>query len=100
MHAVVMQFSGLKLILFGLVCHMYQPFHGYHFAKICIVFHGSPPAIDRLSSGLFQEVIITNTLPVAEKNYFPQLTVLSVANLLGETIWRVHDDCSVSSIFQ
>ncbi|MBA0718576.1 hypothetical protein Golax_006318, partial [Gossypium laxum] len=54
----------------------------------------SPPAIDRLSGGLFQEVIITNTLPVAEKNYFPQLTVLSVANLLGETIWRVHDDCS------
>ncbi|KAI9176348.1 hypothetical protein LWI28_001705 [Acer negundo] len=54
----------------------------------------SPPAIERLSSGLFQEVIITNTLPVAEKNYFPQLTVLSVANLMGETIWRVHDDCS------
>ncbi|XP_038726054.1 ribose-phosphate pyrophosphokinase 1 isoform X1 [Tripterygium wilfordii] len=60
----------------------------------------SPPAIERLSGGLFQEVIISNTIPVAEKNYFPQLTVLSVANLLGETIWRVHDDCSVSSIFQ
>ncbi|CAI0447106.1 unnamed protein product [Linum tenue] len=54
----------------------------------------SPPAIERLSSGLFQEVIITNTIPVLEKNYFPQLTILSVANLLGETIWRVHDDCS------
>ncbi|XP_010275298.1 PREDICTED: ribose-phosphate pyrophosphokinase 1 isoform X2 [Nelumbo nucifera] len=54
----------------------------------------SPPAIERLSSGLFQEVIITNTIPVMEQNYFPQLTVLSVANLLGETIWRVHDDCS------
>ncbi|KAK9266936.1 hypothetical protein L1049_027195 [Liquidambar formosana] len=60
----------------------------------------SPPAIERLSSGLFQEVIITNTIPAMEKNYFPQLTVLSVASLLGETIWRVHDDCSVSSIFQ
>ncbi|KAJ7944628.1 Ribose-phosphate pyrophosphokinase [Quillaja saponaria] len=60
----------------------------------------SPPAIERLSSGIFQEVIITNTIPVAEKNYFPQLTVLSVANLLGETIWRIHDDSSVSSIFQ
>ncbi|KAL6129240.1 hypothetical protein ACLB2K_072593 [Fragaria x ananassa] len=60
----------------------------------------SPPAIERLPSGLFQEVIITNTIPVSEQNYFPQLTVLSVANLLGETIWRVHDDCSVSSIFQ
>ncbi|CAN1803048.1 Ribose-phosphate pyrophosphokinase 1 [Linum perenne] len=57
----------------------------------------SPPAIERLSSGLFQEVIVTNTIPVMEKNYFPQLTILSVANLLGETIWRVHDDCSVSS---
>uniref|UniRef100_A0A0C9QTV7 ribose-phosphate diphosphokinase n=1 Tax=Wollemia nobilis TaxID=56998 RepID=A0A0C9QTV7_9CONI len=60
----------------------------------------SPPAIERLSGGLFQEVIITNTIPITEQNYFPQLTVLSVANLLGETIWRVHDDCSVSSIFQ
>ncbi|KAL7182592.1 hypothetical protein ACSBR1_041313 [Camellia fascicularis] len=60
----------------------------------------SPPAVERLSSGLFQEVIITNTIPMMEKNNFPQLTVLSVANLLGETIWRVHDDCSVSSIFQ
>ncbi|AEC09104.1 putative ribose-phosphate diphosphokinase [Arabidopsis thaliana] len=59
----------------------------------------SPPAIERLSGGLLQEVIVTNTLPVAEKNYFPQLTILSVANLLGETIWRVHDDSSVSSIF-
>ncbi|KAF3336035.1 ribose-phosphate pyrophosphokinase 1-like protein [Carex littledalei] len=60
----------------------------------------SPPAIERLSSGLFQEVIITNTIPLLEQKSFPQLTVLSVANLLGETIWRVHDDCSVSSIFQ
>ncbi|KAJ8465022.1 hypothetical protein OPV22_027574 [Ensete ventricosum] len=60
----------------------------------------SPPAIERLSSDLFQEVIVTNTIPVPEQNSFPQLTVLSVANILGETIWRVHDDCSLSSIFQ
>lgn len=57
----------------------------------------SPPAIKRLSGGLFQEVIITNSIPVKEKNYFPQLTVLSVANLLGETIWRVFDDSSADS---
>lgn len=60
----------------------------------------SPPAIDRLSSGLFEEVIITNTVPVAEDNRFEQLTVLSVANLLGETIWRIHEDSSVSSMFR
>lgn len=57
----------------------------------------SPPAIERLSGGLFHEVITTNTIPIAEGNYFPQLTVLSVANLLGETIWRVHEEGSVSS---
>ncbi|GFQ05862.1 ribose-phosphate pyrophosphokinase 1 [Phtheirospermum japonicum] len=60
----------------------------------------SPPAIERLSSGLFQEVIVTNTIPVADKNLFPQLTVLSTATLLAETIWRLHNECSVSSIFR
>jgi ribose-phosphate pyrophosphokinase len=60
----------------------------------------SPPAIERLSGGLFHEVITTDTIPVKEHNYFPQLTVLSVANLLGETIWRVHDDTSVSSLYR
>lgn len=60
----------------------------------------SPPASERLSSGLFEEVIVTNTIPVPEENRFEQLTVLSVANLLGETIWRVHEDSSVSSMFR
>lgn len=60
----------------------------------------SPPAIERLSSGLFEEVIVTNTIPVPSDRRFPQLRVLSVANLLGETIWRVHEDTSVSSMFR
>ncbi|MUH01783.1 ribose-phosphate pyrophosphokinase [Scytonema sp. UIC 10036] len=60
----------------------------------------SPPAVERLSSGLFEEVIITNTIPVPESNRFPQLVMLSVANLLGETIWRIHEDSSVSSMFR
>jgi ribose-phosphate pyrophosphokinase len=60
----------------------------------------SPPAVERLSSGVFEEVIVTNTIPVSEENRFPQLTVLSVANLLGETIWRIHEDSSVSSMFR
>lgn len=60
----------------------------------------SPPAIERLSSGLFEEVIVTNTIPIPEENRFKQLTMLSVANLLGETIWRIHEDSSVSSMFR
>jgi len=60
----------------------------------------SPPAVERLSTGVFEEVIITNTIPVPEDKRFKQLTILSVANLLGETIWRIHEDSSVSSMFR
>lgn len=60
----------------------------------------SPPAIQRLSSGLFEEVIVTNTIPLPADLHFPQLKMLSVANLIGETIWRVHEDTSVSSMFR
>ena len=62
------------------------------------VFSGS--AISRLSSGVFEEVIVTNTIPIAKENQFEQLRILSVANLLGETIWRIHEDSSVSSMFR
>lgn len=58
----------------------------------------SPPAIERLSSGVFQEVIVTNSIPVLEENQFPELTILSVANLLGETIWRVYNAASVQAL--
>lgn len=60
------------------------------------VFSG--PALERLSSGCFQEVIVTNSLPVSPEKHFPQLTVLSVANLLGETIWRVHNSTSIRKL--
>ena len=50
-------------------------------SKNMCIFSCSPHAIEILSGWLFQEVIITNTIPVKEQNYFPQLTVLSVANL-------------------
>lgn len=60
----------------------------------------SPPAIERLSTGVLEEVIVTNTIPSSPEKTFPQLTVLSVANLLGETIWRIHEDSSVSSMFR
>lgn len=60
----------------------------------------SPPAIERLSQGVFEEVIVTNTIPIPSDSRFPQLRVLSVADVLGETIWRVHEDTSVSSMFR
>ena len=60
----------------------------------------SPPAIERLSNGCLEEVIVTNTIPIEPEHRFPQLRILSVAGLIGETISRVHEDCSVSSMFR
>jgi ribose-phosphate pyrophosphokinase len=62
------------------------------------VFSG--PAISRLSSGILEEVMVTNTIPLASEQRFDQLTILSVANILGEAIWRIHEDSSVSSMFR
>jgi ribose-phosphate pyrophosphokinase len=61
----------------------------------------SPPAFERLSEpGLFEEVLVTNSIPIPPDQRFPQLQVLSVANMLGEAIWRIHEESSVSSMFR
>ena len=60
----------------------------------------SPPAIDRLSSGVFEEVIVTNTIPVnGEKAQCEKIRVLSVAELLAKAINSVHAETSVSVLF-
>jgi ribose-phosphate pyrophosphokinase len=62
------------------------------------VFSG--PAVERLSKAPFKEVVITNTIPLPEEKKFPNLTVLSVAPLIGEAILRIHEDLSVSKLFE
>lgn len=56
------------------------------------VFSG--PAVERLSSGVFEEVIVTDTILLPKEKRFEQLRVLSVANLLGEQIWKIHEQSS------
>jgi ribose-phosphate pyrophosphokinase len=60
----------------------------------------SGPAIDRLNGSKLDEVVVTNTLPLAGKEKACQkIRVLSVAPLLGEAIRRIHNEESVSSLF-
>jgi ribose-phosphate pyrophosphokinase len=63
--------------------------------------HGvlSDPAAQRLADCGAREVIVTNTLPIGEEKHFPQLTVLSIAPLLANTIRAVFDNGSVTSLF-
>src|SRR5215217_5335769 len=47
----------------------------------------------------FEEVIVTNTLPIPEERRFDSLTVLSIAPLIARAIREVFEDGSVTSLF-
>ena len=55
-------------------------------------------AVERLKSSEIKELITTDSTPVGA-NSDARVKVLSVAKLLGEGIRRIHDDESVSSLF-
>ena len=63
--------------------------------------HGilSDPAAQRLSECGAQEVIVTDTLPIAPEKRFDNLTILPIAPLLARAIREVFDDGSVTSLF-
>jgi ribose-phosphate pyrophosphokinase len=54
---------------------------------------------DRLSSSCLGELITTNSVPERHIPGF-QLTALCISELIGEGIKRIHDDESVSSLFE
>jgi ribose-phosphate pyrophosphokinase len=62
------------------------------------VFSG--PAVDRIASSQIDEVVITNTIPLsAAAKACPKIRQLSVAFLFAETIRRISDGESVTSLF-
>jgi ribose-phosphate pyrophosphokinase len=56
-------------------------------------------AVEKLQKAPVKEVVVTDTIPTDGKE-FPKLRVLSIANLLGEAIRRIHHSESVSTLFQ
>ena len=68
--------------------------------RLCILVDDMiDPAIERLTSSSVTEVIVTNTLPIAEDKYFEKLTVLSIGPLIAEAVRAVFEDGSVTSLF-
>src|SRR5712671_6856150 len=63
--------------------------------------HGvlSGPAIKRIQASEMEEVVITNSVPLAPEKAIPKIHVLSVGPLLAEAIRRIHDEESVSTLF-
>jgi ribose-phosphate pyrophosphokinase len=65
--------------------------------------HGvlSGPAVDRINKSHLDKVVTTNTMPMADRELeCPKLHTLSVAELLAEAIKRIHNEDSVSSLFE
>ena len=60
----------------------------------------SGKAIERISNSALDELVVTDTVPLsAEAKQCGRIRVLSVAGLLGETIRRIRDEESVSSLY-
>ncbi len=59
------------------------------------------PAVERLAAAKLDEIVVTDTIPVRPEvlKQLPELTVLSVADLIGEAIRRIHEHRSVSALF-
>lgn len=58
-----------------------------------------PPSIENFRSLPIKEIVTTNTVPVPPDKKLPNMTVLSVAPLLGEVILRAHEGRSVGELF-
>ena len=64
--------------------------------------HGvlSGPAIERLEASVIKSLVVTNTIPLrGAAKECKKIKVLSVSQLLGEAIRRIHSEDSVSSLF-
>jgi ribose-phosphate pyrophosphokinase len=59
----------------------------------------SGPAMERIESSNIKELVVTNSIALAPEKKTDKVVELSVAPLIGEAIIRVHEDQSVSTLF-
>jgi ribose-phosphate pyrophosphokinase len=67
------------------------------------ITHGvlSGKALERINNcSILKEVVITNTIPFKKSRICKKIKVVSVAPLLAEAIYRIHNEESISSLFE
>ncbi|MFT3970807.1 MAG: ribose-phosphate diphosphokinase [Micropruina sp.] len=87
----------------GTICQAAAALREHGAAKVIVAATHpilSGPAAKRLNASAFEEVIVTNTLPIRDDLHIPKLTVLSIAPLLAKAIQEVFVDGSVTSLFE
>jgi ribose-phosphate pyrophosphokinase len=74
--------------------------HGVKEVFCCVthpILSGQAPEL--MAKSNFTEVVVTDTIPVNPEKRNGKITVLSVAPLLGEAIYRIHKGLSVGDMF-
>lgn len=60
----------------------------------------SGPAVDNINNSELDELVVTDTIPPSDAvAQCPKVRTLTVADMLAETIYRIHNEESVSSLF-
>lgn len=59
----------------------------------------SGPALERIEKSALKHIAVCDTIPVEDGKIHPKIKVLTVAPLLGEAIKRIHNEESVSCLF-
>ncbi len=87
----------------GTLCHAAEALKE-HGAKAVIAYATHPvfsgPAIDNFNNSQLDEIVVTNSIPLSEKaEKCAKIRQLSVADIIADTISRIHNDDSVSDLF-
>jgi len=61
------------------------------------VFSG--PAMDRLAKAPITELVVSDTILLPDEKQLPTIKTCSVAELLADAIVRIHEDLSISTLF-
>lgn len=59
----------------------------------------SGPAIDRIKKSKLKKLMVANTIPVPKEKMIPAIKILSIAPLLAKAIKRIHNEQSISVLF-
>ena len=64
--------------------------------------HGilSGPAIERIKNSEIKELVMTNTVPLPEEKKLDKIVTVSISELFGEAIRRIHDETSIGELFE
>ena len=87
----------------GTLCHAAKALKGAGAKKVlAYITHPvlSGPAIERIGKSDLDELVVTDTIPLREEaKRCPKIRQLTVAGLLAETMRRIRDEESVSSLY-